>query len=393
MKILHCCLANTYNENYGYQENIISKIHKLQGYEVFIVASTEVIGGNKKNRAQQNLKYVAPVTFLNEHGIVVTRIPYKRYIPLCFSKKLRVYEGLSTVLNEFFPDIIFIHGSQFISISEIVHFSKENSNVRVFVDCHADYLNSGSNWISLNILHRIIYKYCTKLIEPYTISFYGTLPLRCSFLRDVYDVDAAKIKLLEMGADDTEFSMLNKPAIRQKVRQKYNLNLEDFVVITGGKITKLKEVDKLLSAFQIIKNEKIKLIVFGSIDAEMMGLTKDLLNQKNIRYVSWLNTKEIYEVILSSDLGFFPGQHSALWEQFLGCGVPCVFRDWGDMEHLVQFENSLFISDISSSSISNLIQTIFSADDFYFKLKSNSEKFCLDHFSYSRIAQKAIENF
>ena len=37
MKIIHCCLAAFYIDNFSYQENILPKIHKLQGNDVFII--------------------------------------------------------------------------------------------------------------------------------------------------------------------------------------------------------------------------------------------------------------------------------------------------------------------------------------------------------------------
>ena len=47
MKILHCCLAAFYIDNYGYQENILPKIHQIHGHEVKIVASTETFIDDK----------------------------------------------------------------------------------------------------------------------------------------------------------------------------------------------------------------------------------------------------------------------------------------------------------------------------------------------------------
>ncbi len=46
MEILHLCLGNYFVDGYGYQENIITKMHKRQGHEVLIVASTETIVDN-----------------------------------------------------------------------------------------------------------------------------------------------------------------------------------------------------------------------------------------------------------------------------------------------------------------------------------------------------------
>lgn len=39
MRVLHICLANFYIDNHSYQENMITKYHKLLGLEVEIIAS------------------------------------------------------------------------------------------------------------------------------------------------------------------------------------------------------------------------------------------------------------------------------------------------------------------------------------------------------------------
>ena len=156
MKILHVCLAAFYIDNYGYQENILPKMHSIQGHNVEILASTETyLNGNE-------MKYLEPSTYKNEDGIKVTRVPYVNIITNFITRKLRVYKGVQKHLDNFKPDIIFIHDIQFLGIFSIIRFLKKNIGVKVYVDGHADFTNSATNWISKNILHRLIYKYCKK---------------------------------------------------------------------------------------------------------------------------------------------------------------------------------------------------------------------------------------
>ena len=82
MKIIHCCLAAFYIDNFSYQENILPKIHKLQGNDVFIIASTETYFENK-------LIYSESKEYINENGIKVKRLSYIKYLPNIFAKKLK----------------------------------------------------------------------------------------------------------------------------------------------------------------------------------------------------------------------------------------------------------------------------------------------------------------
>ena len=80
MKILHCCLAAFYIDNYGYQENILPKMHKLQGHDVRIVASTETYLNNSV------LGYTVPGSYNSSDDILVTRIPYIMLLPHVVAK-------------------------------------------------------------------------------------------------------------------------------------------------------------------------------------------------------------------------------------------------------------------------------------------------------------------
>ena len=101
MRVLHCCLAAFYIDNYGYQENILPRMHKLQGHDVMIIASTETYVD------KVHLGYTVPGNYINENGIPVHRIPNNRFVPHKFAVKLRYYTGLYEELRLFKPDFIF----------------------------------------------------------------------------------------------------------------------------------------------------------------------------------------------------------------------------------------------------------------------------------------------
>src|SRR5690606_33098125 len=122
--------------------------------------------------------------------------------------------GLKRLLYKFNPDIVFIHGGQFASIKEICSYVKINPHVKIYVDNHADFINSGKSWFSRKILHGVLYKWCLKKIEPYVRKFYGVLPLRVDFLIDVYCIPSNKVELLVMGVDDTKVDLSRKNEIK-----------------------------------------------------------------------------------------------------------------------------------------------------------------------------------
>jgi 1,2-diacylglycerol 3-alpha-glucosyltransferase len=387
MKILHCCLAAFYIDNYSYQENILPKLHLRMGHEVEILASTETYIDNKK------IGYIKDGVYATKQGISVTRLPYQGFIPNLLVKKLRLYKGIVSYLDRYRPDVIFMHDCQFLSISSFVSYAKKNK-VKIFVDCHTDFVNSGTNWLSKNVLHKIIYKRCAKKIEKYATCFYGTLPLRVEFLNKVYGIKKQKIKLLPFGADDTLFDPSDREKIRSDIREKLNIKKDDIVIITGGKIDKRKNIHVLGKAFIefVVENEikNIKLIIFGNPVEEMKAEIENLSTHFSVLYINWVPAEEIHTYFIASDIAFFPGTHSVLWEEAVGLGLPCIFLKWYGIEHVDLGGNCIFIDKADQSYIKDMISKIANDNVQLAKMNEVALNKGRELFSYTRIAASSI---
>ena len=384
MKILHCCLANFYIDNYGYQENVLPKMHKIQGHEVEILASTETYINENK------LGYIEPSVYYNEDKIKVTRLPYIKILPHFIVKKLRIYYGVYKKLNEFEPDIIWLHDVQFLGILQVIKYLKQNKNTIVFADGHADFTNSATNWISKNILHAIIYRFCAKKIDKYVKKFYGTLPCRVDFFKDVYKVNQSKVELLVMGVDDTLINY-NREKLNSDLRKKHKINEEDFLIISGGKLNAKKNIHHLVNSIAEINHPNIKLLLFGKPNQEILNIIEDKLNHRSIIALGWINNIDIHKYLLISDLAIFPGKHSVLWEQSVGCGIPGVFKDIPGHNHIDIGGNCIFLKKGNQTEITETILNLYNDKDLYNSLNKVSMKKGAKYFSYYKIAEKAIK--
>lgn len=384
MRILHCCLADFYIDNYGYQQNILPRMHRSQGHEVAILASTETYVDHAM------LGYLKPSSYHTKDGLPISRIPYTKLMPHLLAKKLRIYNGVSKALEKFKPDIIFLHGCQFISIKEFASYAKNHLNVRIYVDIHSDFINSARNWLSRNILHGIIYKWCANKINPYTSKFYGTLPIRMEFLRKVYGISPEKIELLVLGTDDSVVDLDKKDEIRKSIRKTLSIKENDFVLVTGGKIDHLKNIHVLMKAVNELQKEDIKLIVFGEPNQQMKPEIDILKNSSSIRYIGWVPSEKVYDYFFAADLGFFPGTHSVLWEQATGVGLPCVFKKWDGIQHVDLNGNCLFINAADIKEIREKILFLYQENDLLLNMRQVAMDKGVPEFSYFEIAKRAI---
>jgi len=197
MKITHIALCGPVTDHMTYQDNLLPKFHKKMNFEVSMITSKYIwdkgfIGIDYRDK------------YKNEYGIKTIRLESK--FSTNINSKLKLYKNLYEVLLDENPDILFIHGVQFLNIIDIIKYVKMHAHVKIFVDNHADFSNSARTWLSKNILHKILWRKMAKMIEPYTTKFYGVLPARVKFLEDIYKLPIKKLDLLLMGADDEKVS-------------------------------------------------------------------------------------------------------------------------------------------------------------------------------------------
>ena len=381
MKIVHLCLASFYVDNYSYQENLLPKYHKIAGNDVSIIASLVSFDKNGKPclLAEAN-------NYMNENGISVKRIEYKKQAGK-LGRLLRIYQqDLLDMLEKEQPDIIFIHGVQFWDIRKVKKYAKKHPQVIIYADNHADFSNSAKNFLSKNILHKLIWKHCAKLINPYVTKFYGVLPARVDFLVNVYGLPKEKVELLVMGADDEKVKEARLPEIRKEIREKYNIADDDFLIMTGGKIDLFKTQTLLLmEAVNKINNPKVKLIVFGSVVPELKEKIAKLCSEK-VQYIGWVQAVESYKYFASCDLAVFPGRHSVFWEQVAGQAKPMIVKHWEGTTHIDLGGNAEFLYKDSIEDITEKINKAMANIDVMKKIAD--EKAHL--FMYSDIAKRSI---
>lgn len=263
--------------------------------------------------------------------------------------------------------------------------------MKVYVDNHADFSNSATNWFSKNIIHRLIWKRCAQLVSPYTTKFYGVLPARVDFLHNIYKIPMQKIELLVMGADDEQVTISKNPYTRNNIRGKYNIGEDDILIVTGGKIDKAKkQTITLMKAIKSLDNEHLKLIVFGSVIEDLKSEFHALIDNDIIHYAGWVSSNESYNYFEASDLVVFPGRHSVFWEQVAGLGKPIIVKYWEGTNHVDLGGNCLFLHEDNEQEIQKVLTNLLENDN---KLKEMSRvaEENKSYFSYENISKRAID--
>lgn len=382
MKIVHICLACVYVEGFGYQENILPQQHRKMGFDVVVLTNDNVFNSKYEQIKREEKDYV------NDYGVHV--IALKRAKRYGYLSRFGDYAGVLPTLTRENPDVVFVHGGQFFALKDVIAYCKKRPNVKLYIDQHGDYYNTPLKTWKARLVYKRIYGHWMRKAIPYVRKYWGVTPWRCEYLRDVYKIPEEKIDLLVMGGEDEKIRLNRASETRREVRARLGLSDDDFVVITGGKIDRTKNIHRLAQAVIDLKRDNVKLIVFGRPNDEMEPEIERLSQNERIRNIGWMKSDEVYDYFLASDLVAFPGTHSVLWEQACACGIPVMVKEWPGMRHVDLGGNCFFLQESSEEEMTEYLLDLCDKGETYRRALSVAQK-GIDVFSYEKIAKRAIE--
>lgn len=382
MNIIHIAPNATYAEGWSYQENLLTKYQAKLGHNVtLIVPNTTWVDGKKVE--------TACCDYVSKDGFRVIRLD-KRNIFCNSISKYYYYLDVYKYLLDINPDIVFFHGFINITIFQVTKYKRKiNKSLKIIQDNHLDYNIGKIKWTPLGLLSFIKNRLYFKINKKYIDKIYGVTPWRKQYAIEIYGVPEKKSDVLIMGADDEKIDFKNRNNIRLEIRKKYNIPQDAFLVVSGGKIDKKKNIHILINA--VSKTQDIYLLFFGTMEKDIEEyIYKTILEHKNIIFAHWIPSDKIYNYFFAADLICFPGQHSVLWEQACASKVPCVFKRWVGMEHLDIGGNVSFVDEVNAQNLLTTLNSLKFTDE-YFKMKSISQTSKTDIFLYSNIAKKSLD--
>lgn len=381
MKIIHIATNAPYNEGWGYQENLLTKYQAKLGHEVTLIVTN-------LSHLNNELVEVQCEDYFSEDGFrVIRKHQIKSKLPKLGNLliKFDVYD----ILVETMPDFIFYHGLVSTTIFQVTKYKRQiNPNCVIVQDNHFDY-NIGFNPHE-SVKNRVkgyIWKLVYKLNDKYISRVYGVTPWRKDYAIDVFGVPREKADVLIMGADDDYLNFSQRVEIKREIRTTNQISESDFLIVTGGKLDKKKEILTLMQAVNRLVN--VKLLIFGEPSDEIKVQFSALLSERII-WLGWIDSNKVYDYFFSADLAVFLGQHSVLWEQACASKIPCLFSRWPGMQHVDNGGNSDFIDSVTMESVIEKLNELIFTDKYYNMLEiAQSDK--TDIYLYSNIAKKSLE--
>lgn len=385
MNIVHVEICtNVFGENHAYQSNLLPRYHAKLGHEVTIIAPPYCGYDNNGKIYKEK-----PGVKIMVDGVRLVRL--KPALPLFINKHTHLFLNFYRAIEQYHPKLLFVHSLSSYNYLELKKYKKKHPDVVIVFDNHADKVNSGHGGLFSKISQIVKMPIIGRAVKKVSNLFYGVTPARCDYLKEMYRIPSEKVKLLPMGASDDDMEWEHKEQLRQQIRNDYNISDDDFLIVTGGKIDKKKNIHVLAQAVANLNNSKIKMLIFGTVIDELKPIIDNIVNiNQNIHYIGWLDSSKVYRYFYAADLVMFPGLHSVLWEQAVASHVPCAVSKMNGFEHVNVCDNCILMEGKDEFYYRDLLKKIFEDESLYLQLKNNSENAAVDIFRYSSIAKQVL---
>lgn len=384
-------LCDFYNEKLEFQENLIAKYYTKNGHVVTIVTSTyedvfEYYSGVHDKNIQASTRF--------DGGVKIIKLKYKYNL----LNKIRPFTSIIKVLEDESPDLIYVHDIM-PNMVEAVAYIKSHPECKMIMDYHADYSNSGKNWISLKVLHGIIRKRYLDRSRKYISKIFPVVPAGIKFLHEIYKVPHSEMEVLPLGADVDLCHEIKKSKRPLELSEKYNIGKDSKVIVTGGKLAPRKKTEILIQAFIDLPFEDRHLFIIGDSskeDADYKSMLESISRDvPNIHFTGWLAKDEVYTHYHIADIAVFPASQSILWQQAIAAELPLLVGNTGgqSIEYLNLYNNIIIMENdtINTQSITDNITQVLRNNDLSRSMKIGARKVALEQLDWNRLINRTLQ--
>lgn len=382
MRIVHCCFCCFYIDGYAYQENLLPLQNHQDGHEVLILASTQSFQDGRE-------AYVEARSYENEYGIPVVRLPFQRFGSDALTHKLKKLSQVTQHLEAFKPDVIYLHGLCSLSNLEVYSYKKKHPEVCLLCDTHADIHNSGTNWVSKYLQHRLLWRSVVKKIQPQAEKIYCISDECLDYARENFKADPKKLVWYPLGVSCPEEEEMQR--LRAERRREMGLNEDTLLFVHSGKMDKAKRTVEILDAFAGVKGENMCLAIAGNFLPEVREeADKKIAADARVRYVGWQNQEQLLSLLCAADVYVQPGSQSATMQNSLGCGCAEMLYPHKSHTPYMSNGNGWFVE--TAADMAKAFEDAAADIERVRQMGRNSRDYALKTLDYSMLAKRMYDD-
>lgn len=318
MKVLIWTTGNEFTPSMLYKENYLIKAAILNGDEVMVFANeyTYVRGKSTKISKEEEVS-----------GYKLKRFSYQSFGLDAITRRIRKINGLEDKIINEKPDLIFINCSQIYNIKNLREIKSALPDVKIVLDFSTKYLNSAQNWVSKNILHRIIYRRWIQKALPYVDKVFYISQESKDFACEMYGIPGSLMEHNNLPGETIGPDI--KKRYKAEIFKKLNLSEDKTLILYSGKIYADKKVDNLVKAFSRNNNPNLRLLIIGvyTDESQRAIIEPVIAEDKRIDFMGFVSGDELTKYVCAADLYIQPGSISQTCQTAVCCGTPLAFND------------------------------------------------------------------
>lgn len=253
----------------------------------------------------------------------------------------------------------------------------------------------------LNFVEKLTYSSATR-VYPNSKGLYDFI-LQNNFTQ------SNKLKIIANGSSngiDTAFFSPDQVTEIEKValREKLNIQPDDFVFVFVGRIVSDKGINELIKAFselQTVENKPagIKLLLVGGLENDLDPLNPEILAEinQNKDIISVGFQQDVRSFFAIADALVFPSYREGFPNVVMqagAMGLPSIVSDInGCNEIIIEGENGLIIPSKNVEKLKEKMLTLAKDKNLYTKLKGNSRRMIENRYEQSVVWNALLEEY
>ena len=206
-------------------------------------------------------------------------------------------------------------------------------------------------------------------------------------------INEEKIEIVPLGINIDEYKTL--PA-KGKFKSKYNISLDEKLILFLGRIHEIKGLDLLIKSFNNIPNDNVKLAIVGG-DYGFKGELEKLINEYNLNkkviFPGVLTGENKKEALVDCDIFVMPSRYESFTTsglEAMACSKPLILTKNNHIHTWVK-DNVGLICEFDEEDLSKCIETLLTDEQLCEKYGAQGKKLIEDKYDWNKVEKQIMQ--